>query len=112
MSEDSAVKLKPFSGKEKDWETWSPQFLARAEAKGYRVIAEGDETVPNDGDVLDPAAAADAARIKLRRLNKTGYSELMALCANAKLAFLLVKKARATGLPNGSLYEAWKNLKA
>ena len=44
-------------------------------------------------------------------MNKTGYSELMALCANAKLAFLLVKKARTAGLPNGSLYEAWKNLK-
>ena len=110
MSEDSAVKLKPFSGKEEDWEFWAPQFLARAEAKGYRVIAEGDETAPNDGDVLDPVG--NAARIKLRRLNKTGYSELMALCANSKLAFLLVKKARTSGLLNGSLREAWKNLKA
>ena len=55
---------------------------------------------------------ADAYWIKLKELNKTGYSELMALMSHAKIAFLLVRKSRTTGLPNGSLFEAWKNLKA
>ena len=73
------------------------------------MISEGDKTAPNDGDALDPVA--DLARIERRRLNKTGCSESMALCANAKRTFLLVKKAHTTELPNGSLFEAWKNLK-
>ena len=111
MSDDSAVRLKTFSGKEEDWETWAPQFLARAEAKGYQGIAKGEETPSNNSEVLDPNSSTDKEKIKIRKLNKTGYSELMPLCNNAKLAFLLVKKARTQGLPNGSLHEAWKNLK-
>eukprot|EP00977_Amphora_coffeiformis_P004693 scaffold1006_cov145-Amphora_coffeaeformis.AAC.1 len=35
----------------------------------------------------------------------------MALMTKAKVAFLLVKKSCNTGLPNGSLFEAWKALK-
>ena len=46
MSEESAVKLKPFSGKEDEWFYWAPVFLARADAKVYLGITEGDESVP------------------------------------------------------------------
>ena len=110
MSEESAVKLKPFSGKEDEWVYWAPMFLARADAKGYRGIAEGEDEVPNDDEVLDPRT--ESHKIKLKQLNKTGYSELMALMSRAKVAFMLVRKSRTAGLPNGSLFEAWKNLKA
>ena len=48
----------------------------------------------------------------MKKLNKTRYLELMALMCNAKVAFLLVQKSRTTGLPNASLFEAWKKLKA
>ena len=65
MSDDSAVRLKTFSGKEEDWETWAPQFLTRAEAKGYRGIAEGKETPPNDSEVLDPNLSTDKEKIKI-----------------------------------------------
>ena len=58
MSEESAVKLKPFSCKEEEWVYWAPMFLARADAKGYQGIVDGDDEVPNDGDVLDPHADA------------------------------------------------------
>ena len=51
MSEDTAVKLKPFSGKEDEWVYWAPMFLARAEAKGYREIL---------GEAIDSASAASA----------------------------------------------------
>ena len=108
MSEDSAVKLKPFSGKEEEWVFWAPMFLARADAKGYRRIAEGDETAPYDSEVI----VANSRKIKLKQLNKTGYLELMALMSRAKVAFMLVRKSCTAGLPNGSLFEAWKNLKA
>ena len=90
MSEDSAVKLKPFSGKEEDWVFWAPLFLAHADAKGYRGIAEGDDEVPNDDEVLDPIA--DRKKIQMKKLNKTGYSELMALMCNAKVAFMMVDR--------------------
>ena len=56
MSEDSAVKLKLFSGKEGDWVFWAPIFMARADVKGYQGIAEGHDEVPNDNKVLDPIA--------------------------------------------------------
>ena len=35
MSEESAVKLKPFSGKEEEWVYWAPMFLSHANTKGY-----------------------------------------------------------------------------
>ena len=53
----------------------------------------------------------DSNKIKLKQLNKTGYSELMALMSRAKVAFVLVWKSHTTGLPNESFFEAWKNLK-
>ena len=65
MSDNSAVRLKTFSGKEEDWETWAPQFLARAEAKGYRGIAEGEETPPNNSEVLDPNSSTEKRRSRL-----------------------------------------------
>ena len=108
MSEESAVKLKPFSGKEEEWVYWAPMFLARADAKGYRGILEGEEEAPGDNESI----VASARKLKLRQLNKTGYSELMALMSRAKVAFMLVRKSCTTGLPHGSLFEAWKNLKA
>lgn len=46
------------------------------------------------------------------KLNKTGYSELMPLMCNMKVALMLVQKLCMTGLPNRSLYKAWENLKA
>ena len=110
MSEESAMKLKPFSGTEDEWVYWSLMFLARAGAKGYRGIAEGKDEVPNNDEVLDPRTKAH--KIKLKQLNKTGYLELMALMSCAKVAFMLVHKSWTTGQPNGSLFEAWKNLKA
>ena len=89
---------------------WAPIFLAYADAKGYCGIAEGNEEVPSNDKVLDPYA--DAHKIKLKQLNKTGYSKLMVLMARAKVAFMLVRKSCTTGLPNGSFFETWKNLKA
>ena len=104
MSEDSAVKLKPFSRKEEVWAFWAPIFMAHADVKGYWGIAEGN---PNDDEPI-----TDARKIKLRKLNKPGFSELMALMCNVKVAFMLVRKSQMPGLPNGSLFEAWKKLKA
>ena len=105
MSEDTAVKTKKFLGKDEDWIYWAPLFLARADAKGYRSLIEGSDTVPPDAD-----STTDQSLLRARRLNKMGYSELLALCSDAKVAFLHVKKARSTELPNGDLKLAWKNL--
>ena len=46
-----------------------PDVLARADAKGYRGIAEGEDEVPNDNEVLDPRT--ESHKIKLKQLNKT-----------------------------------------
>ena len=85
MSEDTAVKLKPFSGKEDKWVYWAPMFLACAEAKGYWEIADGTVAVPSDAT----ATIDDPARLKLKQLNMTGYSELMALMSKSKVALHL-----------------------
>ena len=102
MSEESAVKLKPFSGKEEEWVYWASMFLACVDAKGYRSILEGEEQVLSDNESI----VASARKLKLRQLNKTGYSELMALMSRAKVAFMLVRKSCTAGLPDGSLLEA------
>ena len=105
---DSAVKIKKFSGKEEDWEFWSPLFLARADAKGYRAIIDGEVVAPNDATVIDTSTEAGKKRLKARQLNRTGYSELLTLCNNekSKVAFYMVKKGRTGGLPNGCLKTA------
>ena len=97
MSEDTAVKLKPFSGKEDEWVYWAPMFLACAEAKGYHEIADGTVAVPSKA-----AAAAeiqDPARLKLKQLNKTGYCELMALMSKSKVAFMMVARLARLNYP-------------
>ena len=54
MSEtDSAVKIRKFGGKEGEWEDWSPLFLARADAKGYRAVIDSTVAVPKDSETLD-----------------------------------------------------------
>ena len=78
--------------------------------RGYRGLLDGSETAPNDVDVLDPAK--DMEKIRLQKMNKMGYSELISLLSgkSARVAFMLVKKVHTTGLPNGSLNQAWTNL--
>ena len=62
--------------------------MARADAKGYCDIAEGIEKVPSDGD----AEVKDPAKLKLKQLNKTAYSELMVLMSCGKVAFMTLCK--------------------
>ena len=42
MSEsEKAIRVIPFSGKNKDWNMWSKKFLARAKRCGYREVLNG-----------------------------------------------------------------------
>ena len=82
-SEESAVKLKPFSGKEDNWVYWTPYVLG---------TDKGIENVPSNGD----AEVKDLVKINLKQLNKIEYSELMVLMNHAEVAFMMVCKVHTT----------------
>ena len=46
---DIQVKLKGFSGDQKDWDRWNITFLAKARLRGYRSVILGLEDAPNKG---------------------------------------------------------------
>ena len=80
MSEDSAVKLKSFTRNEDKWVYWAPIILARTEAKEYQEIVDRSVAVPSNATLT----ANNLAILKLKKLNKTGYSELMAILSKLK----------------------------
>ena len=109
MSEEtSSYRMKPFSGKEEDWVYWETLFLARAEYKGYRTVADGTEAAPSDASVL--VVGTNDAEIKLRNANRAGFSELMSFCTGAKVAFSIVRQSKTNDLPKGCLKTAWAAL--
>lgn len=111
MSEETSNwKIAKFTGKDEDWEYWQHQFISRAVAKGYDGILDGTDHVPNHDETLEKTNEADKEKLKLRELNKQGYSELVALCTGARVPFLMVKKAKSVRLPKGDLQLAWQNL--
>ena len=57
-SEDKAIRVIAFSGKQIDWTVWEEKFLAKANLKGYKKILLGNEIAPKDGDEYDESTAS------------------------------------------------------
>ena len=58
-SEDKAIRILTFSGKEEDWRMWSAKFMAKARLRGFDTILEGVVIAPSDKN-----ADKDAAKVK------------------------------------------------
>ena len=52
-SEDKAIRVIAFNGKQVDWIVWEEKFLAKANIKGYKKILLGKEIAPIDEEDFD-----------------------------------------------------------
>ena len=96
MSEsERAIRVIPFSGKNKDWNMWSKKFLARAKRCGYR-------------DVLNGVKIEDTK--KKEKMNDDAYADLI-LAMSCEVAFGYVDEAVTKEFPEGDAAVAWENLK-
>lgn len=90
----TAIRVLPFSGKEKDWRMWSRKFLASSVAKGYR------EAV----DPTDPTVDADVDE------NKNAYSDLI-LSMQDETTFGIIDESKSNQHSDGDARMAWNELK-
>ena len=67
-SEDKAIRVIAFSGKQIDWTVWEEKFLAKANLKGYKKILLGNEIAPKDGD--DPPRLGWIIKEKEKRMSR------------------------------------------
>ena len=96
MSEsERAIRVIPFSGKNKDWNMWSKKFLARAKRCGYR-------------DVLNGVKIDDEK--KKEKMNDDAYADLI-LAMSCEVASGYVDEAVTDKFPEGDAAVAWENLK-
>ena len=99
-----------FSGKKKDWLTWSKKFEAKAMQKGYYGLLTGKKTIP---ETAEDEEESDESK-ELKELNAKGYSKLiLSMNTNEKageVAFNLVRKSKKKD-EGGDLRVAWENLK-
>jgi len=104
---EKAIRVIPFNGKHEDWRMWSRKFMARADAKGYKIVLLGNVEVPKDSDNI----GEDQVKANARKLNKVAYNDLLLSC-NDEVSFGAVDEAVTNDLPNGDAAQAWKNLLA
>ena len=90
------------------------KFLAKANHRGYKTILLGKVTVPKDSDTINSSSAAGKEQLKIRKLNKVAYKELLLSIdgnkSTAKTAFSLVKLSKTSDLAEGDAALAWTRL--
>jgi hypothetical protein len=103
---DKAIRVLSFSGKTKDWQMWEAKYAARARAKGWFKVMNGEQAVPAHDVVLTDTQVVQQ---RAREYNEAGYADLL-LSMEDEVSFNVVNEARTTELPDGSLSKAWKAL--
>lgn len=74
MSDDKAIRVIAFSGKQVDWTVWEEKFMAKANSKGYRKVLLGTQIVPKDDDNFDETTAEGKILKKARATNEHAYT--------------------------------------
>ena len=109
-TDDKAIRVLSFSGKQAEWAIWSEKFLARARRKGYRSILLGNEQLPSDSEDV----SKDKKKQKLRNLNELAYEDLIlsidGSSDSGRVAFQIVRNCKTDELKEGDSSLAWKKL--
>ena len=113
-SEDKAIRVIAFSGKQIDWTVWEEKFLAKANLKGYKKILLGNEIAPKDGDEYDESTASGLDNKRKREANESAYTDLIlsidGTSANGRVAFNLVRLSKTRDHEEGDARLAWSRL--
>ena len=114
MSDDKAIRVIAFSGKQVDWTVWEEKFMAKANSKGYRKVLLGTQIVPKDDDNFDETTAEGKILKKARDANELAYTDLIlsidGSTANGRVAFNLVRLSKTKDLTYGDARMAWSRL--
>ena len=93
-----------FDGEKKYWNIWSLRFKDRATISGYDELLTGTKESPPECNDTN-----DKEEIRLRKMNKIGYCELL-LDMKTEKCIQIVAESRTKELPSGDCYKAWSNL--
>jgi len=93
-TDDRAIRVIAFSGKQIDWIVWEEKFLAKANSKGYRKILLGAQVAPKDDEILDETTEDGRLKRTARDANEQAFTDLIlsvdGSTANGRVAFNLV----------------------
>ena len=88
-----AIRIIAFSGKQKDWNCWSKQFLATKTARGHREVLKPK----------DPKVKKDSNN------NNKVYAHLMMACED-NVTFGIIEEATSDAFLKGDARLAWSTL--
>jgi hypothetical protein len=110
---ETNIKTIVFSGKQEDWIAWKIKFLAKAERMGFIDLMTGEDkrSIPKSNAVLDPKTDAD--KIKIKELNRIGFSELVMSMETDKKnsagfnVLMLINNSITDEYKRGNVQTAW-----
>jgi len=113
-SDDKAIRVMNFNGKQSDWPIWEEKFLARARRRGYKDILLGKAQVPTDSTMIDATTPAGKEQAKMKKLNEVAFEELILSVdtseGTGKVVFQLIKGCKTADLKDGNSKLAWTRL--
>jgi gag-polypeptide of LTR copia-type len=114
MTDFSAIGVLTFSGRKKEWPSWSEKFLAKAKRSGIKDVLLGRLEIPTSLDVIDEKTEEGKRLMLLTDLNGIAFTELMLLIdvsnSNGKIAFGMVKICKSKGFEDGNVALDWEKL--
>ena len=113
-SDDKAIRVISFNGKQSDWAIWEEKFLARARRRGYKDIILGKTAIPADSATIDTTTPAGKEQARIKKLNEVAFEELILSIdtkeGTGKTVFQLIKGCKTTDLKDGDSKLAWSRL--
>jgi len=110
-SNNKAIRVISFNGKQSDWAIWEEKFLARARRRGYKDLILGKTAIPADSATIDTTTPAGKEQARIKKLNEVAFEELILSIdtkeGTGKTVFQLIKGCKTTDLKDGDSKLAW-----
>ena len=74
MTDLSAIRVIPFSGKCDEWPTWSEKFLAKAKRFGFKDVLLGKVMIPKSTEEFDEESDDGKKKARVIELNEIAYT--------------------------------------
>ena len=115
MTDLSAIRVIPFSGKCDEWPSWSEKFLAKAKRFGFKDVLLGKVMIPKSTEEFDEESDDGKKKARVIELNEIAYTELILSIdvknSSGKIAFNLVKGCKSKDYIDGNAALAWERLR-
>jgi hypothetical protein len=113
MKDCSTICVLNFSGKKKDWPTWSEKFQAKAKQSGIKDVLLGRVGIPRTKDRVDKGTEEGKRMLAIIALNEIAFTELIlsidATSSAGKIAFGIVKGCKTKEYEDGNAASVWES---